>query len=191
MESCPILITIYHGHQLSHCEDDVKEFVKTTGCYRLAVYKPFDPLIVPVNPGHNCCLYFAQKCSCDDCSDGLTNKYPFEDKLVLCDCNPPLCRPVSDKDKEDLQAALTELSLGNGNHLTSGTIGAVSLNCFSAELVDDIVSNCHKLFTIQDIVGSNLPVYSIAHSLKILEVIQEIFEDIPNLDCALKFFFQS
>ena len=144
----------------------MKEFVKTTGCYRVAVYKPFDPLIVPVNPGHNCCLYCAQ-----------------------CECNPPLCRPVSDEDNEDLQAALTELSLGKRNHLTSGTIGAVSLNCFSPELVDDIVSNCHKLFSIQDIVGSNLPVYSIAHSLKIQEVIQEIFEDIPNLDCALKFFF--
>ena len=62
------------------------------------------------------------------------------------------------------------------------------MNCFSPELIDDIVSNCHKLFSIQDIVESSLPVYSIAHSLKILEIIQEIFEDIPNLDCALSFF---
>ena len=33
-----------------------------------------------------------------------------------------------------------------------------------------------------------MPAYSIAHSLKILEVMQEIFEDIPKVGCALKIF---
>ena len=177
-------ITIYHGHQLSHCEDEVKQFVRTTGCYLVAVYKPFDPVIVPIIPGHNCCLHCTLDCGCDDCRDGTSKKYPFEDKLdVRCECNPHLSRPVSDEDKDVLLAALTELSLGQGNHSS-----AFGTHCFSPELIDDIVSNCHKLFTIQDIAENNLPVYSIGHSLKILEVIQEIFEDIPNLDCALAFF---
>ena len=107
---------------------------------------------------------------------------------MLVECNQPLCRPVSDEDTEDLRAALTELSLRNRNHLSSAAIAAVSMNCFSPELIDDIVSNCHKLFSIHDIVESSLPVYSIGHSLKILEIIQEIFENIPNLGCALRFF---
>ena len=56
------VITVYHGHQLSHCEDEIKEFLKTTGCYRVAIYKTFDPLIAPTSPGHNCCLHCAQDC---------------------------------------------------------------------------------------------------------------------------------
>jgi hypothetical protein len=33
-------------------------------------------------------------------------------------------------------------------------------------------------------------VYSVGHSLNILEVIQEVFEDIPNLESSLDFFSQ-
>jgi hypothetical protein len=101
-----------------------------------------------------------------------------------------LSRPVSDEDRKDLQAALTEISLGQRNHSDRNAFGAS--NYFSLELVDDIVNSCQNLFTIQNIVASNLPVYSVAHSLKILEVIQEVFKDIriPNLESSLDFFSQ-
>ena len=99
-----------------------------------------------------------------------------------------MSRPVSDEDRKDLQAALTEISLGERDNSERNAFGGS--NYFSLELVDDIVNNCQNFFTIQDIVASNMPVYSFAHSLKILEVIQEVFEDIPNLDSSLDFFSQ-
>ena len=61
------VIIIYHGNQLPHCEDEVKTFVKTDGCYRVAMYQPFDPAIAPMNDGHNCCSNCKEKCTCDEC----------------------------------------------------------------------------------------------------------------------------
>lgn len=83
--------------------------------------------------------------------------------------------------------ALTELSNGSANNAFDGVLE----HCFSSELVEDIVKNCQYLFSIQDITERNLPVYSFIHCLKILEVIQEIFEDIPNFDSAMNFFAHS
>ena len=78
----------------SHSPDSMVWFVKTKGCYCVAVYKPFDPLI---SPGQNCCLYCAEECSCIQCSDGVTTGYPFEDKQILVECNEPLCQPINDQ----------------------------------------------------------------------------------------------
>ena len=183
------IVIIYHGHQFSHCEDAVKDFVKTTGCYRVALYQPFDPLIVPVTPGHNCCFNCKKECACAECVSGCINELPFEDiEQNVNESTPVLTRPVCDSDKEVLKAALTELSHG---HNANNAFGEVLEHCFSPELVEDIVNNCHYLFSIQDIIERHLPVYSIAHCLKILEIIQEIFEDIPNFDSALDFFTDS
>ena len=57
---------------------------------------------------------------------------------------------------------------------------------FSMELIEDITSNCETIFTVQDVI-SNFPVFSISNSLRILEVIQEVFMDIPNLEETLSF----
>ena len=32
------VLTVYYGQQLSFCEEEVKTFVKTTDCYRVAAY---------------------------------------------------------------------------------------------------------------------------------------------------------
>ena len=47
------------------------------------------------------------------CGNSGTKKLPFEDKLKMHESNSPLSWPVSDEDKKDLRAALTEVSLGN------------------------------------------------------------------------------
>ena len=39
---------VYHGNQLANCEDDIKDFVNSTGCYRVASYKSFDSLTLPI-----------------------------------------------------------------------------------------------------------------------------------------------
>ena len=45
------MVIIYHGQQLTHCDQGVKDFVNTTSCYRVAAYSPFDPSILPGTPG--------------------------------------------------------------------------------------------------------------------------------------------
>lgn len=46
---------IYHGQQLSHCDEPVKEFVKTKSCLRVAAYKVLDNSVQPLQPLHLCC----------------------------------------------------------------------------------------------------------------------------------------
>lgn len=180
----------YHGNQLAHCEDEIKDVVKTTGCYRVAMYQPFDREIAPMAPAHDCCSNCKEGCTCDECADhDCRNELPFErtEQCFNKSSSSVLTRAVSSDDKEVLKAALTELSNGSANN----AFGGVLEHCFSSELVEDIVKNCQYLFSIQDITERNLPVYSFVHCLKILEVIQEIFEDIPNFDSAMNFFAHS
>ena len=40
------IVVIYHGQQLTHCEDKVKSFVKSQSCLRVASYSVFDPNIL-------------------------------------------------------------------------------------------------------------------------------------------------
>ena len=59
------IVVIYHGQQLTHCEDEVKSFVKSTSCLRVASYSAFDPNIKPVEPGHDCCSNCLTMCRCN------------------------------------------------------------------------------------------------------------------------------
>lgn len=60
------VITIYHGHQLSHCEQAIKNVIQSDGvsCLRAAAYNKLDPDIQPLQPGHQCCMFCIYYCSC-------------------------------------------------------------------------------------------------------------------------------
>ena len=167
------LIITYYGQQLSHCEDEVKDFVKCESCYRVALYKNFDSKIQPVTPGHDCCSYCATKC----CNESCTELVQFENQSPLPASLPALTRPVSDEDKADIRAAFTELVQVKDDN----AFGAASQHAFSQELVRDIEENCYRLFTVKDVFEC-LPVYSLNHCMKILEIVQETFGDLPHLD---------
>jgi len=66
------------------------------------------------------------------------------------------------------------------------SLGKSSSHGFSMQLIDDIKNNCETIFTVQDLM-CNFPAFSIPNSLRILEVIQEVFMDIPNLGESLSF----
>lgn len=65
---------------MAYCEDDVKSFVQTQDCYRVAGYKPFDATIKPLGIAHDCCSNCAKTCFCDP---GICNSstLPFEQNL--------------------------------------------------------------------------------------------------------------
>ena len=86
---------------------------------------------------------------------------------------------MSNQDKIDLTDSLKEVqdSLIRRQALFDG----VSCHGFSDQLVQDVVANCHQLFTLIDILEL-CPVFSIHHALRVLEIIQEVFLDIPSFD---------
>jgi len=55
---------------------------------------------------------------------------------------------------------------------------------FSIQLIEDVSRNCETIFTLQDLL-TRCPVFSTSNALRVLEVIQEVFLDIPNFEESL------
>ena len=147
------ILLYFYGQKLAHCEEDVRDFLKTSGCYRIASYKTFDPEIASLSPSHDCCNFCAVSCVCGG-SNGCTESVkPFERKSAPSTIVPTKCRNVSDEERSILNAALCELQESHSCSAFGYCHG------FSKELVSDCVANCHKLFTLEDIT-TTVPVFS-------------------------------
>ena len=94
-------------------------------------------------------------------------------------------REVTMHDRQDLHDALKEVCASM--KMQRLCIDYSSSHGFSEHLILDVVSKCSDIFTIEDIL-SNFPVFSVGDALQILEIMQEIFLDIPNLEGTLAFF---
>ena len=169
------VIVIYHGQMLSHCEPDVKSFVKSMECYRVASLCPLDENVKPLLPGHDCCSNCCQYCVCngDTCT---SDRLSFEDDITSAgDEVMPISRDVSDTNKLDLHSALEEIT----EHFSSQ--GSLVLpKQVQMKTISELVEHSPAIFTVKDIVD-NFPVFSLEHTLDILEVFNEIFEDIHCL----------
>lgn len=178
------VLTIYHGQQISLCEDAVKAFLKSNGCYRVEAYKPFDKKINPLQPSHDCCKQCAETCRCS--GETCTAPRPaFELERVSSVPQPTMSRTVSPYDKTDLKQALTEMV-----QLIMPTLHLLSENIsggYGDDIVDALVEKAYTTFTVLDVM-EHIPLFSVNHALKILEVFHEVFEDIPNLDIMVELF---
>jgi len=173
------VILYFYGQQLAHCDDDVRTFLKSTGCYRVASYLSFDPHIVPLLPSHDCCSYCTMSCTCDTLNGCKGPKKLFENKSLFDQGILPDhgFRTVSDEDKAVLKDALSEVQRNVSHGTGRGAFGPT--HGFSEELISDVVEKCYKLFTVEDI-KTNVPVFSKNHALSILEIINEVFNDIDE-----------
>lgn len=90
-----------------------------------------------------------------------------------------LTRPFCNQDKLDLTDSLMEVK--DSPIKSNSVFDDISCHGFSQQLVQDVVANCHHLFTVNDILEL-CPIFSIVHALKVLELIQELFLNIPNFD---------
>lgn len=179
------ILTVFHGQQIGPCEPEVKEFVRAKGCLRVAAYQSLDSTIQPLMPFHDCCSYCAVLCKCN--GDSCSALVPEHEKRVLDEHENVVKdikqREVTEEEREELKVALWEVlkdMQGVGLHLCG-----IASHGFSRQLINDVAENCQFIFAIDDIVGI-YPVYSISNALRILEVIQEMFGDIPNLDETLE-----
>ena len=170
------VVVIYHGHQLSHCEDDVKTFVHSDGCLRVASYGPLDPDVQSLKPPHSCCSNCCKICVCGKNGCVLPN-LPF---LVEAESSETQVlkrsRMLTSVDKEELREGLIELKDRIEGH------GAL-FECtgFSAELIEDIIEQSQFIFTLQDLMKTS-PVFLLQHAIAVLELFAEMFQDICGLD---------
>ncbi len=167
-------LIIYYGQQVIHCEDEVKTFLNSVGCYRVACLSPFDDQIKPLEPSHDCCSNCRSNCSCVECDTRCIEHLPFKIRSVEMVDTPCMLRTVSDNDREDLQCALTECF---GDVVNKDDEQDVQ---FYKQLVADIVANCKKIFRVEDLI-TNYAIFSVKRALHILEIFNEIFCDVPML----------
>ena len=180
------VIVIYHEQQAGHCEQEVKDFVRAKGCYRVAAYKTVDVTIEPLEPLHDCCSFCSFICKCGGVqSDGadLPFKSAMQEESTSGNSNV-MQREVTPEDRVTLKEALCEVRNDMGAEGLS--LDNSSSHGFSMQLIEDITNNCETIFTVQDLI-CNFPVFSISNCLRILEVIQEVFMDIPDLEETLSF----
>ena len=93
---------LYHGIHLNHDEGQMKSFVKTCECRRLALLKHFDSILQRPEKGHLCCGNCAARCKCgmEDC--GTYVKYPSHQ------CEVTLLNPVREREIPPQQLVMVE-----------------------------------------------------------------------------------
>ena len=177
---------LFHDQQAGHCEQDVKDFVNAKGCLRVAAYHSLDATIKPVEPLLDCCSYCTKICKCGG-TNSNADVLPFEATIQgnddsASDLTYVKQRNVTQDDCNTLKEALYEVLADIRSEGLS--LDQSSSHDFSTELIEDIVKNGQNIFTVQDLM-TNFPVFSISNTLRVLEVVQEEFMDIPNFEETL------
>ena len=171
-------IEIYHGNQLAQCAADAKEFVRTDGCIRKALFRNFSSNVLPVQPLHDCCSNCAAHCNCqqENCEEPLPFLKPTggeEENLNVRE------HDVTSDERKTFKEALMEekacLDLGQ-----QSVFEAALAHGFSTELVRAVTADCEHIFTVEYLT-ENFPIFNIKHAVTILEYIYEIFEDIQAI----------
>ena len=173
-------ITIYHGHQTSQCEDDVKLFLQSQSCLRVASFKYFFKEVQCLLPAHSCCSNCSLQCLCKG-TNCESEKLPFDvepsgsNTVVL-----HITRDVSQSQQKDVYEALSEVKEQYVKHCSLEAHG------FTNDLVTELTENCNHIFTISDVL--QFPVFSVKTALIVLEIINDIFNDIDVLQGVSDFF---
>jgi len=170
-------VVIYHGNQLAQCDQSVKEFVKTSGCIREALFKHFNCDVQPVKPLHHCCSNCAVNCTCDqeNCKQALPFMKPSEEGQI----SNLRERAVSPEERNALKEALLE-EKARLDAAQQSVFDTVTIHGFSVELITSVVADCQHIFTI-DYLTENFPIFNFQHAVTILEYIHEIFYDLPAI----------
>ncbi|CAH3176476.1 unnamed protein product [Porites lobata] len=97
-------VALYHGNQLTHCEEAIKQFVRSGSCVRKALFKDFDD-VPSNNPPLECCSICDNNCLCfgEECS---RERFSFNEPKGMTSTTESCSafqRPVSEENAETLQ----------------------------------------------------------------------------------------
>lgn len=188
MENMQMNVVIYHGNQLAQCAADVKEFVRTDGCIREALFKNFSSNVHPVQPLRECCSNCAAHCNCqqEHCKKPLPFSKPTGGEQENSNVKE---RAVTSEERKTFKQALMEekarLDAGRQSVFEAALTHGFSTKLVAAVTADFKYMNCfkytsHHIFTVEYLT-ENYPIFNIKHAVTILEYIHEIFEDIPAI----------
>ena len=172
-------VMYYTRQQLSQCSKEVKAVVNVEGCQRKALYGYFSDAEISVEPGHKCCTNCRKQCKCevDKCGD----TQPFlsrEDEEGSC--AKEQVRELNDRDVSDLKLAMGELQ-EQYSSCGCSLFHPESSHGFSDQLIENIMQHAPYINSAE-YMQKHLYIFSSKHTMDVLEVFQELFEDIPNYE---------
>ena len=97
------------NRQLSQCDKDVKDVMKTESCMRIALYQHFQEDPTFQDPGHLCCTVCREKCKCTGDGCALGEVYHLSAPQDTKQSSSPSTRKLSAVDKEGLHLVLNNL----------------------------------------------------------------------------------
>ena len=170
-------IIMYLGKHLVQCEVSIRHVVKKKECIRKLLLCHFTDKDVSLTPMHDCCnrCHILCKCNGDKCAK---MPYPFDNLSTVVE-EAEQIREVDEEDKNCLRDALREIkqSLNICSRATFFDASGMLCHGFSDTITDSIVNNCHKIFTLSDLMENNF-ISSLQLAVTVLEVFNELFEDI-------------
>lgn len=177
---------IYHGLLLNHVGKDIKQYVNTLNCRRKMLLSHFDMSSSQVKCPeqlHLCCDNCASKCECGAPDCGKLTKYPahimLDSKTANSRCST---RQVLPNQRNVLRTKLIlyykllvhDMISKSANMKTLMDIKF--LLGFSEQQISQVLDNCDKLFSIEDIL-TYVEIWDIKHAREILHMIGQTFED--------------
>ena len=187
-----ISFVLYQGLMLNHVNKDIKQYLKVDCCRRKHLLSSFDlnSKIHYPTPLHLCCDICAKKCSCKSPECGDLTRFPYnpQDHEV----NPTTHEKSRDVNDYQLDKVFTLL---NSYHkslaqqiLESSAFNLGSTNLkfligFSELQIDQVIKNCDKLFSIDD-VRKYVEIWDIKHAHNILRIVGQTFGDVADVELS-------
>lgn len=167
-------VIYYHGQQLHLCDNNLKESLKVTSCFRVAFLKNFDSTVKPLEEGHNCCCNCHHACQCagENCAVNL----PVFESAGSQETLTSRERGIDDTDVTDFESALKELQENLDRTVAFPVLGnKLMAHGFSDSVIKEIVSDVQHIFTAEYLI-ENHHIVSLPLARVIMEIIQEQFE---------------
>ncbi|CAH3188689.1 unnamed protein product, partial [Porites evermanni] len=154
-------LLMFHGRQLHHCTPEMLESLKSTSCRRSKLLELFDKSTAGNQSfsriTHLCCDVCALECTCEsiNCPDINDSMDSLKRKSTDITASQRL-RPVSIDQKNSLKEFLRECQKRIRDELMESNLklfyaNIVNVTCFTNELIENVVSKCDSLFSVEDI----------------------------------------
>ena len=183
-----ISFILYKGLMLNHVDKDIKQYLKTDSCRRKCLLNSFD-LKSKVNypaPSHLCCDICAKECSCKNADCGDLTRFPHnpqdqeatfmshgKSRNVNPDQHDKLLNLLNSYHKSLAQKVIESYALNFNYTNLKFLVG------FSELQIDQVIKNCDKLFSIDD-VTTYVEIWDNRHAHSVMQFVSQTFGDIPD-----------
>ncbi|XP_061190406.1 putative ATP-dependent DNA helicase Q1 [Saccostrea echinata] len=165
-----------HKGYLKHVEPELVRIVKDNSvCRRNILCNAFQTKHYELTPLHACCDVCEKKCKCqlDTCPE---SHVAMKDDDEGGSSGDEMERNVSVEERRLLTQKLESLQFTLSDRSSGGLLNSELVHGFTKELVKDMVSKCHVLFTAEDIM-QKFPIWSFCIAQEICKIILDVFGD--------------